>query len=99
MDMIEPIEVEVGLCKTCKHYSEIWDDPGARDCSLAPAQMLVEVRCDIEEELPDDCEHLGQDMNNQCPKWELTESIYFCSKHSQWVWGECSICAEELSRY
>ena len=93
--MTEFIKVEVGICKTCRHYSEQWDDPGAQDCSLSPGKMLIDVCCAVEEKLPEGCEKLGKDKDNQCPLWEIPKSIYYCQRHKEWVWGECGKCMEE----
>ena len=93
------IKITVGICETCGHYSEMWDDPGAQDCSLSPGKMLVDAGCAKEMEVAElDNENTGQDENNQCPFWELPASIFYCKHHKEWVEGECGRCMEESFR-
>ncbi len=93
--MTEPIKIEVGICKTCRHYSETWDDPGAQDCSLSPGKMLIDVICAREDEVVElNGEEFGKDGDNQCPFWEMIGLLY-CKKHKEWNDGECGRCMEE----
>lgn len=93
--MTKPISIEIGICKTCRHYSETWDDPGASDCSLSPAQMLVDAGCAKEDEVTElDNENIGQDGDNQCPLWEIP-LLPYCRNHKEWVWDECGKCMEQ----
>ena len=90
-------DVNVGICETCKHYFEVWDDPGARDCSLPGGQMLVDAGCRIDGGL---IEKNNQGEKAECPLWELGLAV-FCNRHKQWYHAGtdgCDKCLEEMEK-
>ena len=94
------MNIEVGICKTCKHYYEEWFDPSPSGVALSGGSML-DAGCMKEEEL----ERLGingevgTDEDHQCPLWE--PGLEWCEKHKRWFpqrCDGCEKCLEEMEK-
>lgn len=83
-------EVKIGICETCRHYRCERYDPSPSGVSLSPGYMIDEG-CAKEEDKRIS-EDVGKDTDNQCPVWNLTNSIAWCPAHKFWYWGECVEC-------
>jgi len=87
------ITEEIGKCDTCFYYWEVWDDPGAQDCSLPSARMCADAGCDhpfvslIDEEW---CEEWGG--KELCPLW--ASGFLYCGKHNSLFHKQEAVCPE-----
>lgn len=91
----------IGKCDGCFYYWEIWDDPGAQDCSLPSAKMVVDAGCNnpflslIDNEWPEDW---GSD-EALCPLW--CSGYLYCGVHNELYFkteGSCPACENDMWR-
>lgn len=91
------LEIEMGVCKTCKHYRSYEYDPSPPGVALSSGTMIDDycnlMETGIDENIPDNPE-VGINEDNQCPCWE--PPINFCNEHNCWYEYQCSKCEEMM---
>ena len=89
------LEIEMGVCKTCKHSRTDSYDPSPSGIAMSPG-TIDEDYCELietgkDENMPDNPD-VGMNEDNQCPCWE--PPINFCKEHNCWYDYQCPKCEE-----
>jgi len=94
------MKIDVGVCETCRYYSEYLYDPSPAGVSLPPGHMVdVELSCDLKGDESDAVqeayERYYETREGECPLWE--PAISFCEVHKKWYLGPfCGDCEAEV---